>query len=172
MPAKNQISSLVSEPRKEPTETNLNNTETTPVQQHWALENIVTILIGIVAVAIISSLVTWLFIAKWNVNAPTNQPPIPIVQPTIISTPTPIPTTDETEAWETYTDSVENFSLKYPQTWIISKTVPAEYSIQNGKMFQRNCYLFLQNENIKSSLIAMEVGNSEDFCWSAGKFEP
>ena len=55
MPAKNQISSLVSEPKKEPAETNLNNGEITPVQQHWALENIVTILIGIVAVAIISS---------------------------------------------------------------------------------------------------------------------
>ncbi len=76
----------------------------------------------------------------------------PETTPTPIAVITPTTTPDPTMDWKIYTNMVENFSFRYPPTWII------DVSHENGDENQENIKLSLTKESSKIDIIADMVG--------------
>jgi hypothetical protein len=67
-----------------------------------------------------------IFIGKYFFQTPKTIPPLSIVPTPIIS---PIPSTDPTSNWKTYTNNEYHFTVNYPSSWVSEKYTPTDLRI-------------------------------------------
>ena len=68
--------------------------------------------------------------------------------------------------WKTYTNTKVGYTFRYPASWQVLTSDPEDKRMFNG------CDLYIQNNEAKSTIIALDVleGSDGAFCWSYGRF--